>query len=262
MEIYGKINIGLLVTGKRDNLHTIKTLFHSISLSDTFEFGGEGIELFDETGELDKEKYKENLSKIFSRFNILGAKVVKRIPLGGGLGGGTTPFVACCKYLNLNLSDEEKYKLSCDLPFMSKGGFALAEGVGEKLEFLKPKKCYALLVKSGSVDTAKAYALSDDSPRAKDNLSKIAQRFDTLDFDVPNDLYIPAVKLNGGVERVYSALSGYGLPCFMTGSGATIVVLSKDREMLERICFDSEKKLSENCFKKIVSFVENYKNVK
>ena len=145
---------------------------------------------------------------------------------------------------------------------MSKGGFALAEGVGEKLEFLKPKKCYALLVKSGSVDTAKAYALSDGSPRAKDNLSDIAERFDTLDFDVTNDLYIPAVKLNGGVERVYSALSGYGLPCFMTGSGATIVVLSKDREMLERICFDSEKKLSENCFKKIVSFVENYKNAK
>ena len=262
MEIYGKINIGLLVTGKRDNLHTIKTLFHSISLSDTFEFGGERIELFDETGELDKEKYKENLSKIFSRFNILGAKVVKRIPLGGGLGGGTTPFVACCKYLNLNLSDEEKYKLSCDLPFMSKGGFALAEGVGEKLEFMPPKRCYALLVKSGSVDTAKAYALSDGSPRAKDNLSDIAERFDTLDFDVPNDLYIPAVKLNGGVERVYSALSGYGLPCFMTGSGATIAVLCHDRERLEKILFDCRKKIPENCFKKIVSFVENDKNAK
>lgn len=262
MDIYGKINIGLLVTGKRDNLHTIKTLFHSISLSDTFEFGGEGIELFDETGELDKKRYKENLSKIFSRFNILGAKVVKRIPLGGGLGGGTTPFVACCKYLNLNLSDEEKYKLSCDLPFMSKGGFALAEGVGEKLEFLKPKKCYALLVKSGSVDTAKAYALSDVSTGSKDNLSEIAEKFDSLDFDVPNDLFLPATMLNGDVKRIYGLLSAYNLPCFMTGSGATIVVLSKDREMLERICFDSEKKLSENCFKKIVSFVENYKNAK
>lgn len=262
MEIYGKINIGLLVTGKRDNLHTIKTLFHSISLSDTFEFGGEGIELFDETGELDKKRYKENLSKIFSRFNILGAKVVKRIPLGGGLGGGTTPFVACCKYLNLNLSDEEKYKLSCDLPFMSKGGFALAEGVGEKLEFLKPKKCYALLVKSGSVDTAKAYALSDVSTGSKDNLSEIAEKFDSLDFDVPNDLFLPATMLNGDVKRIYGLLSAYNLPCFMTGSGATIAVLSHDRERLEKILFDCRKKIPENCFKKIVSFVENDKNAK
>ena len=248
MEIYGKINIGLLVTGKQDNLHTIKTLFHSISLSDAFEFGGGEIEVFDETGELDKIRYTEALKKIFSRFNIKGAKVIKS--------------AACCKHLNLDLTDEEKYKLSCDLPFMLKGGFALAEGVGEKLEFMPPKRCYALLVKSGSVDTAKAYALSDGSPRAKDNLSDIAERFDTLDFDVPNDLYIPAVKLNGGVERVYSALSGYGLPCFMTGSGATIAVLSHDRERLEKILFDCRKKIPENCFKKIVSFVENDKNAK
>ena len=114
MEIYGKINIGLLVTGKQDNLHTIKTLFHSISLSDAFEFGGGEIEVFDETGELDKIRYTEALKKIFSRFNIKGAKVIKRIPLGGGLGGGTAVFAACCKHLNLDLTDEEKYKLIAD----------------------------------------------------------------------------------------------------------------------------------------------------
>ena len=155
---YAKINLYLKVLRKReDGYHDVRTVMQLVDLHDWIEIGGydgKGVSLILEGGE---EIEGENLMVKAYRMmeGRLGCggielRLMKRIPIGGGLGGGSSNagniLVGLNEYCHGGLSEEELMgyglRLGADVPFFIGGnGVALAEGVGERLEFMDTWVC-------------------------------------------------------------------------------------------------------------------------
>lgn len=171
-----KINLGLEVLKKRDDgYHEIQSCLFEIPLNDVIEilpaskftFTIEGLSipgnhednLCVKAYELMKEKYEVNAVEII---------LLKNIPMGAGLGGGSSDATAVITGLNdyfeLNLLDEEMEALAAELgsdcPFFVKGGAQLATGRGEILSSVSVDldNCWIQLINPGiHVSTAEAY---------------------------------------------------------------------------------------------------------
>lgn len=103
-----------------------------------------------------------------------GVKIVlqKNIPIGGGLGGGSSDAAGVLKGMreifNVTASDEELMSLGknlgCDVPFFIKGGAAIARGKGDELKFFKLPKMHLIIYYPGyPVSTKWAYEEYDKS---------------------------------------------------------------------------------------------------
>jgi 4-diphosphocytidyl-2-C-methyl-D-erythritol kinase len=173
-----KINLGLRIIRKRpDGYHDIETLFYPIGLSDALEFvvtderedelTVSGIATTDAQGDNLVMKTINKLRENYS-FPILKTHLHKAIPLGAGLGGGSSDAACLLKVLNrcFNLSiDEEVLKaialdLGSDCPFFIEGTPAFGTGRGEILTPCKPvlKGFYLLLLNPGiGISTKEAF---------------------------------------------------------------------------------------------------------
>lgn len=152
---YAKINLGLGITGKRaDGYHELDTVFQIVSLHDDITFS-----LRQDTKINLKCSHKdvpEDDSNLCCKAAMLLQKyaqaapgvdilIEKRIPVGAGLGGGSSNAAATLVVLNdlwrCNLSIIELHTialtLGADVPFFIKGGTAHATGIGDRLEQLE-----------------------------------------------------------------------------------------------------------------------------
>jgi 4-diphosphocytidyl-2-C-methyl-D-erythritol kinase len=177
---YAKINLSLDILGTLDNgYHSLRMVMQSISLYDvvTIKKAESGITI---TTNLPYLPTNENnicykaAKKFFDYTNIksgISIDISKRIPVGAGLGGGSSNAASVLKLLNkvfeTNLSLKELCAIGAtigaDVPFCVLGGTRLAEGFGEKLSPLpKMPKYTILLVKpSFSLSTKAIYDLYD-----------------------------------------------------------------------------------------------------
>ncbi|MCJ7812117.1 4-(cytidine 5'-diphospho)-2-C-methyl-D-erythritol kinase [bacterium] len=151
---YAKINLGLLLLDKRkDGYHNIATVFQQIDLYDimTFRKGSSAIEITATDPAIPSNK--KNLA--FKAFQLFQKKLAiqegleiyikKYIPVGGGLGGGSsnaaTTLLAVNHLYGNPLSDTELNRIAAhlgsDVPFFLKGGTALGQGRGEMLTPLR-----------------------------------------------------------------------------------------------------------------------------
>ncbi|RMZ49036.1 4-(cytidine 5'-diphospho)-2-C-methyl-D-erythritol kinase [Candidatus Marinimicrobia bacterium PRS2] len=145
-----KINLGLQVLNKReDGYHNLQSYFVEIDLQDelgfsssaTFQLSVEGVKVPDDDSNLISKAYKIIRAKTETVDTEYTIHLKKRIPIGGGLGGGSSNAAATLKALNqlwkLNLSPQELEKmgakLGADIPFFIKGGVQLIEGIGDML---------------------------------------------------------------------------------------------------------------------------------
>jgi 4-diphosphocytidyl-2-C-methyl-D-erythritol kinase len=150
-----KVNLGLEVLRKRrDGYHEIRTLFQSVSLTDgiRLERTRRGIRL--ECPGVDGRK-EENLAwraaELFFRrtgaWGGMSITLAKGIPIGGGLGGGSSDAAAvllgACRLFGLKpaLQDLAGWagELGSDVPFFLYGGAAVGTGRGERIETLRAK---------------------------------------------------------------------------------------------------------------------------
>lgn len=173
---YAKINIGLDITGKKENgYHLIKTIMQQVDLYDviTLEKIESGIEIGTNSKDVptDDSNLAVKAAKILiDKFNICsGIKIFidKRIPVAAGMAGGSTDGAAVLLGMNdlfeLGLSEEELCEigvtLGADIPFCIKGGCALCEGIGEEMTTLENKtEMYALITKPNlNVSTKHVY---------------------------------------------------------------------------------------------------------
>ncbi|HQO09712.1 MAG TPA: 4-(cytidine 5'-diphospho)-2-C-methyl-D-erythritol kinase [Clostridiales bacterium] len=158
-----KLNLHLKVTGKLpDGYHSLETIFQEIpfydeidivsSDKDVIQFTSKGINI-PGSGNNICVKAAELLKNNFNINKGCRITLKKNVPIGAGLGGGSSDAAAVLKALNvlwgLNLTDEELeklgLKLGADVPFFIKGGCAWAEGKGELLKRIEP------LLKNGSI---------------------------------------------------------------------------------------------------------------
>ena len=153
VESFAKINLGLEVIRKRpDGFHEIRTLLQSIGLRDTLELtplSGGGIEL---TGSDPNISWAEDnlihrAAALLLRSHAPGnegiaIRVVKNIPAGKGLGGGSSNAAmtlwALDKLWGLGLPGQELMSLGAelgsDVPYFLEGGLCLGTGRGEKIQ--------------------------------------------------------------------------------------------------------------------------------
>jgi 4-diphosphocytidyl-2-C-methyl-D-erythritol kinase len=259
IEAPAKINLYLRIGQKRpDGYHELESLFVPLAFGDTLRvelLDGEGPPLIRMKGIGAGIRPEENiLFKAVSLFRErtefnrkLGIEVLKRIPLGGGLGGGSSDAAALLSALNrlsgAALSGEKlreiAEKLGSDVPFFLLGGAALAKGRGEKLlpvDF--PGALFVVLVNPGfSSSTVQAYSDLDayrekkGIPAAKTVLPvEIARmlRENPVNWPFEND-FLPVFQEKeeeNGEGTIYgeilSALKGAGADFSgLSGSGST-----------------------------------------
>jgi 4-diphosphocytidyl-2-C-methyl-D-erythritol kinase len=240
IKAFAKINLGLRILGKRDDgYHEIETLFQSIDLHDTLTFELQekpGIELNVHSPWLLSEK--ENLvyraaELIVSRVELLqGVRITvkKRIPIGAGLGGGSSDAAATLVGLNklfqLKLSNTELHalalELGSDVPYFLVGGLCRGRGRGELLERLEPRweGCTFLLVKPGCSLSTEAVYREYDQRVEQDGRPMSSQIFDGI--DCANDLEEAAARLCPELPECRRILVELKPDLFgMSGSGPT-----------------------------------------
>ncbi len=145
-----KINLGLSITGKRaDNYHNLETVFYPIPLQDALEVVDSGSSrkyTLHLSGDTITGDPQENL--VVKAYLLLDARyhlppvdiyLLKRIPSGAGLGGGSSDAACMLKLLNETFSlgvstrELEKYasRLGADCPFFIRNKPVFARGIGD-----------------------------------------------------------------------------------------------------------------------------------
>lgn len=179
-----KVNLHLRVLSRResrrnDGYHNIESVLQAVSLYDDLTVskaaGGSGCRLTAEGIRLPAEN---TLTAAYAEFcNLTGIKdgvrvdLIKRIPCGAGLGGGSSDaaalLVALDKLFETGLSEKQKMQAACgigsDVAFFLSGGCALATGRGEFIREigLRADLFYVLVQPDVHSSTKEAYALLD-----------------------------------------------------------------------------------------------------
>jgi 4-diphosphocytidyl-2-C-methyl-D-erythritol kinase len=181
----GKLNLFLHVVGRRaDGYHLLQTAFQFIDLSDELRFWKRRAGVIERIGEVPGVPADLDLSVRAARAlaaaasNDVGVaiEVRKRLPIGGGVGGGSsnaaTTLVALNRLWGLDLQSDALARLGlslgADVPVFVHGSAAWAEGVGERLTPVDfPESVFLLIQPDVSVSTAEVFGaaeLTRDSP--------------------------------------------------------------------------------------------------
>jgi 4-diphosphocytidyl-2-C-methyl-D-erythritol kinase len=175
----GKLNLMLRVVGRRaDGYHLLQTVLRLIDYGDTLRFRVRDDSVIARANEVDGVPAADDLAVraalLLQRATgtRLGADITleKRLPLGGGLGGGSSD--AATVLLALNHLWETRLtrarllalglELGADVPFFVQGENALAEGIGERLQPLAlPPAWYLVLTPPVAVLTPRIFAHPD-----------------------------------------------------------------------------------------------------
>jgi len=171
-----KLNLFLHIVGRRaDGYHLLQTLFRFIDFGDTLHFTLREDGVVRRVSALDGVPQEQDLCVRAARLLqqecgcTLGVDIAleKRIPLGGGLGGGSsdaaTTLLALNRLWQLGLSRERLMQiglsLGADVPVFVFGENAFAEGVGEQLQaYSLPDAWYVVLFPPVHVATAQVFA--------------------------------------------------------------------------------------------------------
>ena len=143
-----KINLGLEITGKRDDgFHELVTIFQTVDLADelTVSLTDSGLQL-SVSGDFPVPSDGSNLCLQAAEAYLQAAEseagvslhLLKRIPVGAGLGGGSSDAAAVLRALHRLIGAEVDLhalaaKLGSDVPFFLHSGTTLGEGRGERL---------------------------------------------------------------------------------------------------------------------------------
>lgn len=240
-----KLNLFLHVTGQRpDGYHLLESVFQLIDLCDTLHFDCRDDGQIRRLGHHDQIPEEDDLviraakllQKTFSEKNPgflpgVDIGIEKTIPMGGGLGGGSsdaaTTLLVLNRLWNCRFTREELMalgvQLGADVPFFIFGENAYVQGIGEKLSAAKTPEAYFVVVKPPvSVPTAAIFR-SKELTRNTEPI-KIAD-FPGIYKNLPdfgkNDLQPVAIKLFPEIAMALDDLGRYG-KARMTGSGACV----------------------------------------
>jgi 4-diphosphocytidyl-2-C-methyl-D-erythritol kinase len=229
-----KLNLMLRVTGRRaDGYHLLQTVFRFIDFGDTLRFSVRTDGAITRTNEVAGVAQADDLTlraaALLQRAagTGLGADIMleKRLPLGGGLGGGSsdaaTTLIALNRLWGLGLPrarlQELALELGADVPVFVFGESALGEGIGEQLRPIElPPAWYLVLIPADSVSTARIF---QDPDLKRDS---IPIRIPPFSVDAGrNDLEPVVCRHYPEVARYLAWVRQYAA-ARMTGSGACV----------------------------------------
>lgn len=257
-----KINLFLHITGQRDDgYHLLQTVFRLLDYYDTIYLkttpGSTIKRVNDVPGVPEAQDLCVRAALLLQKHTgcQLGAEILvdKKIPMGGGLGGGSSDAATVLLALNqrwqLKLPREELLtlglQLGADVPFFIFGSNAWAEGVGEQLQALTLRDAhYVVLTPKVHVSTAQIFAnkqLTKDSiPKTIAAFSGIAQLSTensagkNIHDEFKNDLEKVVCSIYPEVKACLDWLKQFG-DARMSGSGASVFLEVTDAETANRI---------------------------
>lgn len=261
---FAKINLTLDVLGKReDGYHDIKSVMQSISLRDDVEIDvGTGkpwsLQCTMEGIPTDETNLAWKAAKLF--FDSLGKdpegleiRILKRIPVGAGMGGGSADAAAVLRALNRHYGHpfslpalaELGAQIGSDVPFCVLCGTAVVEGKGDRIRKLPdmPQCIFVVCKPDFSVSTPELYAKIDScaiAQRPNHQAMESAMLAGDLVQVVNNvcNVFDPIVtedhlELNY-IKSVMNSYDGVGMQ--MTGSGSAVYCIVKEFEAAAVIC--------------------------
>lgn len=209
-EAHAKLTVHLHVTGVReDGMHLIDAEMVSLNFHDTLQFSeGDGLEV---EGNRFIPKDQNNLVMRALKLANKQARVklTKRIPSGGGLGGGSSDAGAVLRWAKFD-DLEAAARIGADVPFCINGGRARVQGIGEVVEPLPfVARTFTLLLPPFGVNTAAVYKAYDQMD-AKASTSAI------------NHLEAPAIAVEPRLVRWRDRFAEWtGTAPILAGSGST-----------------------------------------
>ncbi|WP_296945407.1 4-(cytidine 5'-diphospho)-2-C-methyl-D-erythritol kinase [uncultured Massilia sp.] len=256
-----KLNLFLHVTGRRpDGYHLLQSVFQLIDHGDTLHFDLRADARIVRTTDVPGVPEAQDL--VVRALRALQAEyarrhgrlppgidvaIDKRLPMGGGLGGGSsdaaTALMAANHLWQAGLTDAELMALGlplgADIPFFLFGETAFAEGVGERLQAVDGPDVWYVVVEPGvSVPTVAIFTATDltrdtkpitiaDFPRGQTGSQ------DWIGFG-KNDLQDVAARLFPPVAEAIDWLGRHGA-ARMTGSGACVFCAFSSEQEAERV---------------------------
>ena len=251
-----KLNLVLRITGRRaDGYHLLETLFHALELHDdlVLERAATGIELqvTADDARLQVGAGPDNLVvRALQRFLAavggggFRARLHKRIPHGGGLGGGSSDAAAALRLANAlygePLSPEQLAQLGvalgADVPFFLRGGSQWGRGIGDELTPASvPPSHFVLLLPPFGCPTAEVYKThaalwQGRQPPATVSAITVPDTGNAaLRIAFHNDLEPAAERVRPELAELRRTVVGLGVADVrMTGSGSTLFLAAPD----------------------------------
>jgi 4-diphosphocytidyl-2-C-methyl-D-erythritol kinase len=259
---HAKLNLFLRIAGRRpDGYHELESIFHGIELADDIEFIPTSTESLEVEMRLDESLQGE---LPVARENLVGKsvqalldqggrnpgikiKILKRIPIAAGLGGGSGnaagALVAVSEMWEMGLEKNALLKAAAsvgsDVPYCISGGTVLAMQRGEQLTPLPaPDKLWFVigisfrpLLTKEVYDQWDALETATGASSAPMTLALGGGDLAEIASYLHNDLEPAAFKLRPGLERQKERLLAAGaLGASITGSGPTLFGLARDEE--------------------------------
>ena len=248
MTIYApaKINLCLDVLGKRqDGYHDIKTIMSTVNIYDTVTVNLSKRTFLACTKPYIPTDGRNLCLKALSAFcdytgRRVGARinVTKQIPVGAGLGGGSSNaaavIVALARLTGIRLSTGELTEIGlavgADVPFFFYGGTCLCEGLGELVTPLKNNSRYYVLIVKPSFPVSTKWCYDNMRPSGifeRPNASAMAEELKLNGAGwarrVSNVLEIPAISAHGEIAEIKQQLIERGaVGASMSGSGSAV----------------------------------------
>ncbi|WP_241591805.1 4-(cytidine 5'-diphospho)-2-C-methyl-D-erythritol kinase [Rosenbergiella epipactidis] len=236
----GKLNLFLSITGRRDDgYHNLQTLFQFLDYGDEMTFVADQHDHIRLVNDIENVRCEDNL--IYRAAMCLKTQAIadkrceatvgvtigidKKLPMGGGLGGGSsnaaTTLIALNQLWQLNYSltqlAEFGLALGADVPIFVHGYAALAEGIGEQLTPVQPEEKWYLVAHPGvSIPTP---VIFHDPDLTRDSPVRSAEQL--MHSPWSNDCEAIARKRFRKVDELLNWLLEYA-PSRLTGTGACV----------------------------------------
>lgn len=262
LRAYGKINITLDITGKRDDgYHLLNTILQTVDVFDEVTLSkrpkGILVNVDQPFVPADERNLAFKAAKIIKeKFRLKEGVLIdikKKIPVGGGMAGGSTD--AACVISGMNRlfdlkmdqaeQDEIALQIGADVPFCLRRGTFLAEGIGEKLTRLDPMPNLSVLICAPAfqVSTQQAYQAYDERPeKSPRKIEPLLEGMKTGDlnaiFSNMHNSLEPVVEMFhpeiGAIRKCM--LDSGAQKAMMSGSGSTVFGLFENPKTAQAAC--------------------------
>jgi len=229
-----KINRFLHITGRRaDGYHELQTVFQFLGLRDDLRFAPlqpGRFEMHAEGALSGDDNLCVRAARMLSEFTgrKFGVRIelTKRIPVGGGLGGGSSDAASTLVGLNhlfalgLTLDElaQQGLRLGADVPVFVRGRAAWAEGVGERLVPVDPDTPWTLLIDPGVSVSTVAMFRSDELTR-----DCPPERIATSGYESLRNVFEPLVRREyPEVDAALTWLESSGAVARLSGTGGCL----------------------------------------
>ena len=237
-----KLNLFLHITGRRpDGYHLLQTLFTFLDYGDSLFFDpvtGSDVSLDwpdKNVAQADNLIYKAAMAlKTYTDCDQgIHIRIKKRLPMGGGIGGGSsnaaTTLVALNHLWGTNLSNVELAKiglqLGADVPIFIHGHTAWAEGVGEHLTDLEiDESLYLVAFPQNSVSTEKVFSHSDLPRQTR---ARNIDEYKSAPEEFGNDCEKLVYQLYPEIQKQAEIFGQIGHAC-LTGTGSSLFLALED----------------------------------